>query len=481
MTPRVRASIVLALLALLAQSCDGGATGTGGTGFNRPRPPRPDAVDASMLAVDAGTVVSAPPPALTAPAGSLDAWFAALARAEAGAADGRVLISIFGDSHTAGDAMTGRLRAVLQARFGDAGRGLVAAGRPPYRHYYQRDVGYGSSGTWRAQVGGRKADTEPFGLMGFRVEASRSAEAWVESCASCPTGTAVGKFDVLYLQQPGGGDLEYRIDTAKWQRISTAAPAGTAAHPETLSLTIADGAHRLTVRRGRKGVVGLFGIALERDHPGVVIDGLGVSGRRVGHLHKWDWSVIGPQLARRDPRLVIVQYGTNEADDPDLDLVRLTAQYDEVLARIRAVVPQASVLMLGPPDMAVRAAGKACDKRPPKPRRGQVQPDAAIAPECEWRTPAPLATVIEVQRAAAARAGVAFFDSFAAMGGVDRMEGFFTGEPKLAYGDRVHFTVAGYQLWADALLAELLAAYAASAAATPPAPAEPTGGSGSGG
>jgi lysophospholipase L1-like esterase len=429
-------------------------------------------------------------PALTAPAGSLDSWFASLAKAEAGAADGRVLISIFGDSHTAGDALTGRMRTVLQARFGDAGRGIVAAGRPPYRHYHQDDVGYGSSGTWRAVVGGRKSDSEPFGLMGFRVEASRAAEAWVETCTTCPTGTSVARFDVMYLVQPGGGDLEYRIDAEKWNKVATGARAGTPPRRETLRLAVADGAHRLTVRRGRTGTIALFGIALERDRPGVVIDGLGVVGRRVGHLHQWDWDVIGPQLARRDPRLVIIQYGTNEADDPDLDLVRLAMQYDGVLARLREVVPGASVLLLGPPDMAVREAGKACDRKPPptRSRPDAAPPDAAIAAECMWRTPPSLLAVIEVQRAAAARAGVAFFDSFAAMGGADRMDGFVNAEPRLAYGDRVHFTAAGYAIWADALLGELLAAYAASQAAAaaapvaPAAPAAPTGtGAGSGG
>jgi hypothetical protein len=148
-------------------------------------------------------------------------------------------------------------------------------------------------------------------------------------------------------------------------------------------------------------------------------------------------------------------------------------------------VPGASVLVLGPPDMAVRAAGKACDKPPPKRKR---QPDAAVRsgedagpdgrssggsgsavagppevpPECQWRTPAGLASVIEVQRAAAARAGAAFFDSLAAMGGPDRMDGWVAADPKLVHADRVHFTSAGYAVWADALLAELLAAYAAA-------------------
>jgi lysophospholipase L1-like esterase len=472
MTTRAPPVAVLALVAL-AGACDGT---TGGAGFNRPRGPRADAVDAATdvdrAAAGAPSVApAAAVPVLTAPAGSLDGLYAALAAAERGDPGARARIAVFGDSHTAGDGVTGRLREVLQARFGDAGRGLVAAGKPPYRHYYQRDVGYGSSGAWRVAIGGHRGDAEPFGLLGFRVDASRSAEAWVETCAACRTGTAVSRFELLYWVQPGGGELQFRVDDGGWQTLSTAAKRGTDPRAELHAIDVADGAHRLTVRRGRKGVVTVFGIGLDRDRPGVEIDGLGVVGRRLGHLHGWDWSVIGAQLAARAPRLVVLQYGTNEADDPALDLARVAAQYDEVIARIRAILPAASVLVLGPPDMGVRAAGKACDDLPVPDATTGAGPIATTAgvpmislqpwipPECRWRTPAVLAQVIEVQRAAAARAGVAFFDSFAALGGADRMDAWATADPRLAGSDRVHFTAAGAAMWADALLAELLAGY----------------------
>lgn len=436
----------------IALACDG----TTGGGGQRPRGPRDTTVDAAGApadasgdAVDAAPTAPPPAPALVAPPGSLDAFFAGLRAAEAATADGRVLISVFGDSHTAGDWLTQRLRKVLQARFGDAGRGVVAAGKPPYSHYDQRDLAYGSSGSWKALIGGRRADPEPYGLLGFRVATKKKAEAWIEA-------DHVARFDVLYYKQPGGGPMDYRVDGAAWTTVKTAA---THAAPETLTITVPDGAHRLTLRHRKTGTLDIFGVALEREQPGVVVDGMGIVGRRVGHLAQWDWSVIGPQLARRDPRLVIVQYGTNEADDPGLDLDRVAAQWDVVLGHLHDYVPNASVLVLGPPDMQSRAAGKACDRhRPP----AGTEP----APECQWKTPDALRQVIEVERAAAARAGVAFFDTFAAMGGGDHMDGWSNADPRIAYGDHVHFTATGYALWADALLGELLAQYAATGTAT---------------
>jgi len=71
-----------------------------------------------------------------------------------------------------------------------------------------------------------------------------------------------------------------------------------------------------------------------------------------------------------------------------------------------------------------------------------------------------LTEIIAVEHAAALRNRAAFFDTFAAMGGADRMHAWFTAEPRLAYKDHVHFTDLGYQAWADALSSAVLAEYA---------------------
>jgi lysophospholipase L1-like esterase len=186
----------------------------------------------------------------------------------------------------------------------------------------------------------------------------------------------------------------------------------------------------------------------------VIVDSLGVVGRRLGSLRSWDWSIIGEQLATRDPRLVVLQYGTNEADDPDLDLDAIAKYYDDTILRIRAAAPQAAILILGPPDMGVREGGKQCDKKQ------QQAPDAGVTAECTWRTPAALREIIAMQHAAALRNRVAFFDTFAAMGGADRMHDWVNAEPKVAYKDHVHLTDIGYGRWADALSGALFASYA---------------------
>jgi len=390
---------------------------------------------------------------LDAPPGSLDGLYAGFAAAEKSEITGRTLMLFFGDSHTAGDAMTSHLRIELQHRFGDAGRGLVAAGKAPTQHYYQRDIKYGRSGVWSAAVGGHRGDSEPFGIAGLRVFGKRKgAQLWVETCADCPAGKTTAQFEILYYAAPDHGELRYRVDEGAWQTLATKTQAIEPPHPARQVVPVEDGPHKLTLEHAGGGVVDLFGVVLERLKPGVIVESLGVVGRRLGSLRSWDWAIIGDQLATRDPKLVVLQYGTNEADDPDLVLEDVAKYYDDMIARIHAAAPGASILILGPPDVGVREGGKSCDR----PKHG----DAGVSPECEWRTPQVLRDIIAVQHAAAVRNHVAFFDTFAAMGGADRMHEWVTAEPRVAYKDHVHFSDIGYQHWADALSSALLADYA---------------------
>lgn len=481
------------LHALLGMTLATAATGLGCTGSPpvEAKPRVPAVVEAVQVAPTDGGVeevvtaepeVVPPPPLLTVPPGALDPFFAALALAEKSDPTGRAAIVVFGDSHTAGDHLTGMLRRELGGRFGDAGRGFVLAGRPPIRHYYQRDVRYGSDGKWAAELGGKRDAQGPFGLAGVRAHAEKKdATAWVESCEQCGSDR-VARFDIFYLRRKDSGALAYRIDDGPWQKLVTKLESSALEErtPAVLSVPATGERHKISLRPAGGGAIDLFGVALERGTPGVVIDALGVVGRRLGHLRSWDWDVIGPQLAARAPALVVLQYGTNEADDPELDLAALARNHDEVIALVRQYAPGAAILVLGPPDMGARPAGKACDKLPAPPPpgpSGHDDGDGGVPLECQWHTPALLAQVIEVQRAAAARNGVAFFDSLAAMGGAEQMDVFFHMDPPLAYSDHVHFTQPGYELWGQRLLTSLMidydawkSAHATGAGTTTPTP-----------
>ncbi|HEY5948142.1 MAG TPA: GDSL-type esterase/lipase family protein [Kofleriaceae bacterium] len=459
----------LALWLAVAPALVGCGTGCDGERAQKTTAPRPGTTDA-VIQPGTSSDTQAAFGNLDAPAGTLDPLFVSLAAAERGDPTGRTLLLFFGDSHTAGDSMTSRLRVMLQHQFGDAGRGLVGPGKPPVHHYYQRDVRYGRSGTWTGSVGGHHGDTEPFGVAGLRVSGQKKgAQLWVETCAECQAGTSTAQFEILYYAAPDHGLLRYRVDEGAWQTLATKTAAIEPPHPARQVIPVEDGPHKLTLEHGGGGALDLFGVVMERGKPGVIVDSLGVVGRRLGSLRSWDWSIIGEQLATRDPKLVVLQYGTNEADDPDLVLEDMAKYYDETIQRIRAAAPMAAILILGPPDMAVREAGKACDRM--KPPKGNV--DAGVVTECEWRTPAILREIIAVEHAAAVRNHVAFFDTFSAMGGADQMHAWVIAEPRVAFKDHVHLTDIGYGRWADSLSGALLEDYGRWRRANGLAPSKP--------
>jgi len=430
---------------------------------------KPGVKRTSLLAKSTGVEVYSP--------GALNSFFQALSKAEKKQKDGRVLITQFGDSHTAGDNVTNRMRKTLQARFGNAGRGFLLAGKP-MRHYYQQGARYGTRGRWVCERGGRRKAAEPFGYAGVRVRSHRkNARVWVGTCKNCRQHRNVGQFEVFFGRSSNNGRVAYRVDTGRWRYFDTRKPRKDKTVSGYKVIKVPEGSHTLTLRAAGNGPVDLFGVALERKKPGVIVDALGRVGLMAQHLFKMDWQVIGEQLARRDPRLVVLQYGTNETYDDDLKIDKLEKMYVELIQRIKKAVPKASILILGPPDVGMRELGRSCDRsRRQAKRRARrlrrkgrkavrlaktrtLRPGAPIVEGCQYRTPKVLPEIIAAQRRAARTTKVAFFDSFAAMGGADMMALFHQQEPALAYRDHVHFTQRGAQLWADVLLVQLMSSY----------------------
>lgn len=176
---------------------------------------------------------------------------------------------------------------------------------------------------------------------------------------------------------------------------------------------------------------------------GVSYEARGVNGARAVRLLGADQSLFAGQ-SNEDasgvsdlPDLIVVAYGTNEAGDADFDAAVYADRFTAVLERLRRAAPGASLLVLSPPDRAVR--------------RGR-----------RWTTIGALPALVAAQRRAARRAGAAFWNAWQAMGGAGSIARWAMASPPLAQSDRVHLTRTGYRLLADALHAELMRGYVAS-------------------
>lgn len=361
---------------------------------------------------------------------ALAAFHAALARTASKEGGALTRIVQIGDSHTAGDLWTGALRRRLQARFGDGGHGFVIPGRP-WSGYKHLDVVHWSSGEWKvSRLLPTQTEVQILGLGGVVLEARRfRTRAWVttERAKSSPVGGSVSRFEVFLLFHPEGGSLRFRIDNKLWSELSTRMPTP---QPGFRSFEVPDGQHKLELDVMGTGVVRVFGVVLERDGPGVVVDSAGVPGLRAENLLLDDADVLAAHLKHRQPDLVMLAYGTNEANHRGFDVGSYQALMSNVIAHARKGAPTASCLVLAPVDRTARKKGG-----------GRESPPVLI-------------DIVEAQRRAAVAEGCAFWDTRAAMGGPGSIDAWVADG--LALRDHIHLNQKGYARLAELLEGALL-------------------------
>ena len=325
----------------------------------------------------------------------------------------------YGDSHTASDDWAAEMRLALQRKFGAGGAGFTLAGHPfaGYRRFDSR--GANSRGWHTDGLVGRLGDGI-YGLSGVSLTA-QSAGQTVSLVAECE------ELELHYLQQPAGGQLQFSVDGVPGESIDTAGDLG----PGIYKYTPAAGSHQYTVTTQSDAPVRLFGWVAQ-NHAGITYETLGINGAQAGLQLDWNQPILAGELASRDPALIVVAYGTNEALSRSWTAVEYRNAFTELIRRMRAAAPVASILVVGPPDCEFRSRSR--------------------------RLPFPhLDEVIEIQRQVALENGCAFWDWRSRMGGPGSVRQWV--QAGLSQADYVHFTGAGYRLIGDMLMDELMAQY----------------------
>jgi len=359
---------------------------------------------------------------------SMDALHRALARAAAGEGQARLLF--YGASHVASDLFTGHIRRELQTRYGDAGHGFLLPVHP-WRTYRHRDINIESDGmrweTQRVRVG--DAEVERVGLAGIAMMSQQAGSfGAVYTAQEGEYGRTAGFFELYYKQHPRGGDIDVFIDGRKARRISTRASKVSAGYA---TFRVPDAPHRFEIRAVSRRPVWVYGLVVERDQPGVVVDTLGINGSRARYQLLWDEEVHQEHLRRRKPDLVVLAYGTNESGD-ESPLEDYERDLRAVLQRIRDSVPEASCLLIGPSDRPMQVEERVFEDR------------------------ARTARLIEVQHRLALEQGCGFFDLVAFQGGALSMVHWAANDPAYAAQDHIHYTRVGYQRLGEVLLSALL-------------------------
>jgi lysophospholipase L1-like esterase len=335
-----------------------------------------------------------PPVPLLDPSGrALDALFRKLERVERKEPGAIARIVHFGDSLVASDFVSGTLRRVLQKRFGDAGHGftLIANAWPSYFHWDVKR--YATAGFKVSRIVGPYADDGFYGLGGVSFRAERHALARFGTDDGDGIGSKVSRFVVAYAEEPTGGRFQLRVDGKDVEVVDTRGPVLRARFHEH---RVPDGRHELEIQT-LSGESRLFGVVLERDGPGVVLDAIGIQGARIRFLAKQNEAHFTEQLRFRNPELVVYQFGANESGDGfvySMEDYRRTMR--EVIEHAKRALPEAGCLVIATMDRAAKQGDQIVSVR--------------VIP-----------SLVAEQKRVAAEVGCAFFDTYTAMGGKGSM------------------------------------------------------------
>ncbi len=372
------------------------------------------------------------PPTLTMR--PLTDFFRDLKRLEAGQIE-HVRILQLGDSHTAGDYFTADLRADFQEKFGDAGRGMMPPGLA-YRGLRQLDVKITQTGRWTIHNSLTEGARGPYGISGFTATSGR-AGARMSVTSTDPEGFDLAGID--YLERPNGGNLEVWLDGKLTRTLPT---GGVAGRPRHAVIDAPAGSRSLELVARSAGIT-ILDWSLDRRRRGVQLISFGVVGATVNVVNNWSAPIIQENLAAIRPSLVLLAFGTNEGFETDFDPDAYRAAFGDIVMRLRRGAPEASMVVIGPPDGA----------------RADPRCHAAHAAICGWTTPSALGQVRAIQRQVAEAAGIGFWDWSRVMARDGGIDSWVHADPPLARGDHIHFTALGYERAATSLFDQMIELY----------------------
>jgi lysophospholipase L1-like esterase len=357
---------------------------------------------------------------------ALRPFFDQLHQLEADPKSQLVRVIQFGDSHTAGDSFTGALRTLFQQKFGDGGAGFQFAGYP--------FAGYHIRGTKRAQSTGwlalgthlRDIGDGMVGMGGVSLS-TEAAGNWVSLDADATS------LQVQYLIQPQGGSIEIRDNDTLIATVSTASTDALA--PDTaghFDAPVEPGPHHFEVLTIDAAPVRLLGLSTE-NAAGVTYEAAGINGAEASLFLRWNEALQQTLMLESNPALIVLSYGTNEAGDRNWTEEGYAAMFQRLIERCRRLAPNASILVVGPPDRAMRAGRRA------------------------WKPFSGVDRIVAAQRSACRQMHCAYWDQRSRMGGLGSMRDWVS--ISWAQPDHTHFTGEGYTELASALFSDMVQQY----------------------
>jgi lysophospholipase L1-like esterase len=335
---------------------------------------------------------------------------------------GLVQIVHIGDSHIQGNYLTAEVRRSLQEVFGDAGRGLVF----PYKLAKSNNPGdytIESPVYWKSyNCAKNRKQQSSYGISGYVLTAE----------------TAKGELSVRLKEAPHPEFsrvtvFQHKTDDAYGVRVfdpETGRTADLVIEGEAFSTFLFDAPVRqANIGTWRTGAgqwqLTIDGICLQREEPGIMYHSIGVNGAMYADFVRSDR--FASSLAVLQPDLIILSFGTNEAQSAS-GPSSVETFMPEMVRQLQLYAPGAAIMLTTPADSYLR---------------GRYNPY--------------LEEIAQIIRDYATQNNMPLWDLYQIGGGKRSASKWLSSG--LLSRDKVHNTVAGYELQGKMLYQSLIKGY----------------------
>ena len=356
--------------------------------------------------------------------GALDHFYAALRDLHNGQSRRIVRVVHYGDSPTTADLITGDARDLLQERFGNAGPGFILIAKP-WAWYGHHGVDVSGTG-WKIDTAVGSMREANYGLGGAIFTGPVGASSTIHLSAHDSTS-----IEVQYLEEPGGGNIDLIADGAPIGEIKT---AGDIKEDNATTIPIPHGAKQVELRVSGSPVQ-VFGVAFATETRGLTYDSIGLNGASTTVMSRaFNPQTFSVALEHRNPDLVVINYGTNESSYPAYVEKQYEGELIRAIGRVRAALPNASILIMSPMDRGERDGDNITTMR--------------AIPE-----------IVAIQQRVAEKTGCGFFNTYQSMGGNGTMALWYNHHPAMVGADLIHPSPQGARIVAQLLTSQLLIGY----------------------
>lgn len=337
-------------------------------------------------------------------------------------------IAHYGDSQIEGDRMSVFLRYFFQQRFGGYGIGYVPMAEPATsQNFLERE----HTDFVRYSVFHNPLKDGRYHLSGNVWRLPKGQESGFYAFKLAP-GVGYGQLKLMWGNAALPWALEVHVGDSLLYADTLWAAEGFQMTP--IRLPAGCKAARLTFRC--KQSPDFYGLLF--DGGGVTVDNYAIRGHAGNGLLTINSAFMQTQYAQLNTKLVILQYGGNVVPYTDVKAFGWLEQANyNLIRKFQALLPQASVLVIGVGDAAYKDE------------------------DGNWGTYPTVPLIRDAQRNAARRAQAAFWDLWMVMGGPGAVLEWVKHDPPLAGEDYAHLTWHGQKLIARELFGALMVEYEA--------------------